>query len=271
MPDAMQDEAVSHTRAGTFDNRGLPVRDRLRLQIQRTRHFRVRAGDTEFVYCHIPKNACTAFKRLVMAHSEYRAHAPAYKRQLKFMKKYHAVRRPSRAARYEHIVFVYRDPIERAVSAFRNKFIMRWGPTDLFDSYRKVTGRDPEQATFDAYVDAYLSADMNRVDPHCRTQSDFLFPVKYSHAIPMSALHTEMARLLGAETADAYFKSKRNTSGDIEYSDTLHDVSASELCRRWQATGEMPSRDSFLTDRTRAALERIYARDIAMLADIERG
>jgi len=61
-------------------------------------------------------------------------------RPIDFMIEHHLMR-SSDAAKCDRIVFVYRDPVKRLVSLFKNKFIMKDGHEDLFRRYESMWRR----------------------------------------------------------------------------------------------------------------------------------
>lgn len=269
MSEALQYEDVAPGCMVPFDNSRKHARDRLLKGLRRSPHFRVMANGTEFVYCHIPKNACSSFKRLVRGTSEYEELACTHQNEMKFMKKYHRVRGAGNVSRYKNVIFVYRNPFERVVSAFRHKFIMMAGEADVFRNYRKVTGKNPYAANFNEFVSHYLTTDPGRVDGHFRTQYEKLFPVKYTHAIPMRNLCAAMSRIIGPQLAESYFRNRINASGDTEYDEASNDVPVRDMYQRWARTGELPSHESLLCEQARKTLTDVYADDFAMISAIE--
>lgn len=257
-----------------FDNRPSDVRAQLRYRLKRrfrpAPHFRVQANGTEFVYCYIRKNACSAFKRLIIEHSEHRAEFSNAVGGFSFLQDYHRVRGRKAMSRYTNVIFVYRDPIQRIASLFRNKFIMMDRNGDIFRNYLEVTGNPPETATFDEFVTLYVCRNMKNLDLHCRPQHEHLLPIKYTDAIPMHNLYSEMARIAGEDIANSYFGDKTNSSGGREYDAPANNVPANVAYNEWQTTNSVPSFDSLLTRQTEDMLKRIYADDLSMIAEIEK-
>lgn len=111
------------------------------------------------VYTYIRKNGCTAFKRHILESTGQSAwDAPAVRR----------LRVPPaviEAGDLDLSIFVHRDPFERAVSTFLNKFVALSGAEDVLASYAARTGRDPGTASFAQVLD-YLQGGVARVDCH---------------------------------------------------------------------------------------------------------
>ena len=141
-------------------------------------------------------------------------------------------------------IVVVRDPVSRISSLFSNKFIQRRGHSDIFESYRAVTGRDPAAATFRDFVLNYVSRlGEIRLDPHVWPQAWHLCPVTYDHVIELEDLCEGMARLVGPDLAESYFGEKTNSA---------------------------PAENIDIDDETRSRIDEIYAEDFRMMSRIER-
>ena len=165
----------------------------------------------------------------------------------------------------DRVVFVYRDPIDRSISLFKNKFIQRSGNDDIFRDYERVTGTDPDRATFEDFVVRYLGSETGPHDPHTRSQRSHLLPIVYTDAIPITSLREHMADVLDGPTADKYFGRKLNASGSAS---TYTDLSASrapahELHEVLLREGSFPSQSSFLGggNDLEGRLRSIYSQD----------
>ena len=102
-------------------------------------------------------------------------------------------------------VLVYRDPVERLVSLFANKFVERSDSADLAKKYEQTTGHSASRATLEDFVFRYLSrAGRLRPDPHLRRRGDHLTGLLYC-AIPLRRVHEDMKILVGPALADEYF------------------------------------------------------------------
>lgn len=106
----------------------------------------------ELIYCYVPKVACTNWKRVMMVmsgHGKYtdpmeilpnEAHVPS---NLKTLNQYNIADINHRLKNYLKFLFV-REPFERLVSAYRNKFTLRYNKsfhkrygTRIIRRYRK--------------------------------------------------------------------------------------------------------------------------------------
>lgn len=164
-----------------------------RLRLQRGDfHFTLPIGDKRIAYAYIRKNGCSAFKKAVGLPD---AHVGQLVDNFRW--------RPWH--RRDATVFVWRDPVERLVSLYRNKVLDGTGADDIIRSYRSTMGEEP--STFERFVEFAIQFK----DPHCIPQHKHLKPIRYTHAIPLGRLHEHMVRIVGEEAAKP-FKRRVNAS-----------------------------------------------------------
>lgn len=146
-------------------------------------HLRLTLGGMRIRYAYIRKNGCSSFKTALGYSSTARVSDLA---------------RSSRAPlfrRYDATIFVWRDPVARLVSLYRNKILDRRGAEDILRRYRARMNEEP--TSFERFVEfAGLQA-----DPHCLPQAKHLYPIRYTHAIPLERLHETMSGLVGKDAA----------------------------------------------------------------------
>lgn len=184
-------------------------------------HLAFQLGDKRIAYAYIRKNGCSAFKRAL-------GYDPST--DVEVVAADHAYRR----GHYDATIFVWRDPVERMVSLFKNKILERKNADYLIASYRNVMGEEPSD--FERFVDfACLEA-----DPHCWRQRDHLLRLRYTHAIPLHRLHDAMCSIVGQQAAEP-FAAKANPTSDLPVD---------------------------ISDRARAMIRRHYARDYDMIRRI---
>ncbi|XP_049482166.1 carbohydrate sulfotransferase 11 isoform X2 [Neofelis nebulosa] len=141
--------------------------------------------DHELIYCYVPKVACTNWKRLMMVLSgrgkysdpmEIPANEAHVAANLKTLNQYSIPEINHRLKSYMKFLFV-REPFERLVSAYRNKFTQKYN-TSFHKRYgTKIIRRQRKNATqealrrgddvrFEEFV-AYL------IDPHTQREEPF--------------------------------------------------------------------------------------------------
>jgi len=208
-------------------------------------HYRIRVGGKTFLYTYIRKNGCTAFKRLIAGQSpgvsllnRLRGIDPD---QLRFIKRHKVSTGDVNPADFDDILFVYRDPLERLVSLYLNKFVERAGAEDILARYRDASGCDPDAASFEDFM-AYLDRDFTALDPHCFPQVSHLGDFPYSRAIPLKALHAAVVPLFGTALADRYFRHPVNAVSAHGRAEAgyLGDVACTELAARLRRGAYLP-------------------------------
>lgn len=237
------------TPQGRFDNRGVLSTPRLWFRLARRPgyrgplHLSFEVEGRRIVYAYIRKNACTSFKRYLLDQVPASA-------VLERKTKIHVLighfgaeyRRDFRDA--DRTVFVHRDPVDRAVSLYKNKFIQGREATDIHGDYERVVGAPAREATFALFVLKYLP---NAADPHTSTQRSHLHPSIYTDAIPIEVLGETMRDVLSPEVADKYFERPTNASGSHAVESLgAASVGAHELASDLDRCGTYPSRESFV-------------------------
>ena len=235
-------------------------------------HFMLRVGDMTLGYCYLRKNACSSFKQMFLDLSPAAEARETDARPIDFMRAHHRMRE-SDLARCDHMVIVYRDPVQRFMSMFRNKFIATKGATDILDNFTRLEGQPPDSASFRQVVTRYLQHDLARLDRHLQPQAIHLRRTIYTDVVAIDNLHARMTAILGAPIADRYFKRPVNRSSDISLRPVqgAADLPVSALRALYHDEGYSPDDDSFLAEDLRAALRDRYAADYEMIARIEAG
>ena len=228
-------------------------------------HFHFEVSGRHFAYAYIRKNACSAFKDLICDTSKQGNFSSYAGSQLEFMAQHHKIRSAELLQNCEARIFVYRDPFERVISVFVNKFVVQTGNTAIFKNYKEVTGKDPGAATFETFLKEYCR-DFRKRDVHIERQSRHLLPVNYEVALEIGNLHGHMSELIGSELADRYFARKANSSTYGVDSSDMSRVPADELNAGYRASGELPSKAAFTRDDLVEICKRRYALDYQLMA-----
>ena len=167
-------------------------------------HLNLRLGGKRICYAYIRKNGCSSFKAALGYAPDTRISEIARRHRTQW---YH---------RHDATIFVWRDPVERMVSLYRNKILDGHGAEDLVARYLAVMGEAPSTLT------RFLEFASLGGDPHCLPQVDHLRPIVYTHAIPLYGLHDAMLHLVGSTAARAFrhrFNQSRPTPVEVTESD----------------------------------------------------
>lgn len=83
---------------------------------------------------------------------------------------------------HKEVLFVYRDPVERFIAVFINKFIDERGFKGIRTNFEQLTQKPFEQASFGDFVH-YAQADFHKLDCHLHPQKiTFMgYPVYQAH------------------------------------------------------------------------------------------
>lgn len=222
-------------------------------------HFVFEVEGKRIAYCYIRKNACSAFKHLMLDVAGYDGPRAG---SIKFLYSRYPARGLAHVLSSDWRMFVYRDPIDRASSLFRSKMIMQKGAASLLGNYRLVTGSDPNEATFHDFVTDYLTR--RNLDVHARGQSSHLLPIRYNSVSTLETLHDDVRRICGREIADAYFSRPTNASSGQLSQQPSSEIPVYILKAHYEDTGELPSTSALMTPELEATIRRIYRRDYAL-------
>lgn len=228
-------------------------------------HFKLTIGDKTLLYTYIRKAACSAFKNFFAAQSPFRSSRSDYASDMAFLADHHRVATLEDIGEFDHSIVVIRDPIERMVSCFVNKFVVRKGNGDIFTSVERTTGRDPSDLSFTQFCTEYLSQQEQSLDPHCHSYCYQLLPIQYTDAIAIESLNHTMATIVGEALAGEYFEQRHNSIGQKKYDDDVSETSSAVLHETFRAKGFVPSFEALVSTALRARLEGIYRDDYAMI------
>lgn len=231
-------------------------------------HFIFRFNNKKIAYCYIRKNACSAFKRLLVDASEHRGMYDQKTNSIFFLEKFHRENSIALLDSCDYRIFVYRCPIRRATSLFINKFVMQNEAEDIMRSVTEVTRLPPERLSFNDFVNLYLCAgvDEKNLDPHAWKQVNHLHEINYTHAIHMPALKKEMEEIIGAEGAEKYFAKPINAAEGITemIKSDMSRLPAGILQNNFLTRRVRPSQEQLLNAELQQKIEYVYKSDVAL-------
>lgn len=236
-------------------------------------HFVFNVADIRIGYCYIRKNACSAFKRLIVDCSPYRDRYENSENAIHFLNEFHEESSVLSLERCDALVFVYRSPVERITSLFVHKFVMHYGADDILANFAKVTNIDPDEATFAKFIGMYLESNaMETLDRHAWPQISHLHRLKYTHAIPIHELASEMAKIVGKDVVTKYFGEPTNaTKGIVDPThNDLSDISCRELSAAFDTQGKLPTSQQLARPDLIRRIERLYESDVAWVQKLTR-
>ena len=135
------------------------------------------------IYCYIPKVACTQWKRVFLALENRTNVADVHSESnFKFLQKYSVEGVKMRLQSYYKFFFV-REPFERLLSAYENKFVKRQWPwykifkfgRDIYEKFSQVDPNAGRNVTFKRFV--YFMNDFGfNLDEHWAQYGRLCFP-----------------------------------------------------------------------------------------------
>lgn len=228
--------------------------------------FYLKVKDIDFSYTYIRKNACTSFKHLFKAFSNHDFHKSGS--DLKGMADFHLLKNKMEVERIGNRLFVYRDPVDRVVSVYKNKFIQRSGAEDIMKDFYKHTGVNPDDCSFEFFLKKYVCLIKKGVmiDAHLLPQVWHLYPLEYK-AIHLPDIEKDMSLILGNDVGSKYFSKPVNSSSSIRsYDDKdAFKFSSAELHYDFKEKSIMPSFKGDVKATTKEILSEIYSDDYSMI------
>jgi len=237
-------------------------------------HFKFDFEGRSYVYCYIRKNGCSAFKNFLI--NEY-CNVLEGESEILSLTRTLGAHSPAQIADTEVRIAVLRDPVDRCCSLFRNKFIQRDGARDIFINFYNFTGMLPEEATFLRFVENFITAAFSftgcikkkrwRIDPHCLPQTQYFWPIHYTHVFLLSNLSLLSKELFGEEIRKKYFEKLVNSSKFSPLGMQASEIKASKLTELFREHGRMPSNDELLSPELRNYIEQVYKMDFKAIAN----
>ncbi len=226
-------------------------------------HFQVKIDDEWFVFCTIHKNASSSIRRLIENASKVKRDDEESIFHFLFVN--HLARSVGDINKSRNVMAFVRDPVERVVSCYQNKFIQRQGNRTIFKDYGDVMGKGAEFATFEQFVEGYIDRCFNgkstvnkKHDRHIYTQHQQLLPLNYD----IVARVEQFDSVLKSVGVSHYLpQGRENSTSGKESFPGAASISADILHQRYLSTGRTPDRDSLLTPRLVDKIKDLYHDD----------
>lgn len=241
-------------------------------------HFCISIDGRQIAYCYIRKNACTAFKYFMSGNPSILLRLKKFLGRRKYndpdnivnIRHLSIAQNAFNNSDYCETIFVYRDPVERAIATYLNKFVDKKGAADILRNFEVITGGDPDSASFRNFLE-YASFDFSLLDCHLWPQKSHLWDIEYTSAIDIRALLDEMTRLVGAKLAGRYFSQSVNSSGSHPalISQSLMDVPALKL-REMKSNGAAIDKICFSNDEVMQFMKQRYRNDFLMINELRQ-
>lgn len=238
-------------------------------------HFGLTIGGVSFAYCYIRKNACSAWKRLLINESPVPFRRADWKSEIEFMRVHRGLRTIEEIDRCDHRVVVLRDPVDRFVSGFVSLLVTQTPPATrrLKRASEKTFGRDVLDLSFDQFLEIQLPRRGSRrrggLDRHFWPQVWHLAPTRYTDVLDIDRLGLDMKRLIGEELGARYFDRAVNATSSARSIDDPEAPSrpAKDLAERFRGTGQLPGKASFIGGGRGDEIRAAYDEDSSLFED----
>lgn len=222
-------------------------------------------------YTYIPKNACTSFKRTFgraqgwLDPSSLAAHDMRFSWWLRGISAY---------PRTDERIVVVRDPFDRLLSGYLNRFLMR---RDAVAQHAWDTGLatmlGPDavrgDVTFADFVTYLSRTPSRRLNEHWRPQTDFLVG-SYTRFIRFEHIPEDTGFLAGRGLTLEQARGHATSTDRRDLGPGWGHRRARRLRRLRRRRGFLPSRESMYDDSLRALVSERYAEDVELYARIQR-
>jgi hypothetical protein len=159
----------------------------------------------KIAYTYIKKNGCSNFKVYLKRSTK----AKSWRDQAILAQR--VSQRKLEQGNWDIRIFIYRDPFQRLLSAFLNKFVRQEDSTVVLDNFEKLTGRSANEASFSDLL-GYIEHDLDSIDAHFWPQKAHLAEADYNMPIPIKELSRQMIDLFGSQGPASIFTKPRNAS-----------------------------------------------------------
>ena len=226
-------------------------------------HFQLEIDDEWYVFCAIHKNASSTIRRLIENVSKIkRGDGESI---FHFLYVNHLARSVADINKSCNVMAFVRDPVERVVSCYQNKFIQRQGNRTIFKDYGDVIGDGAGSATFEQFVEGYIGRCFNgkstvnkKHDRHIYTQHQQLLPVNYQRI----ALVDQFDSVLSDVGLNHLLpKSRENSTSDKEYLPGASSIPADSLHNHFLNSGKTPDATCLLTSDLVNRIRSLYKAD----------
>ncbi|XP_071970249.1 carbohydrate sulfotransferase 9-like isoform X2 [Engystomops pustulosus] len=201
----------------------------------------------KFLYCEVPKVGCSNWKRIILLLNDSLGHTPGdlkhYQvhgsKQLKQLGAYPPEVQKQLLANYTKVMFT-RDPLERVVSAYRDKFLhvddVYYSKT-IANQIKRTLGIDPKlNLTFEQFAQFIIQENASHRDTHWKPMYELCDPcsIKYDFIGKFTTITEDadyVLKIIGAHE-NLKFPTMKHHSNDsrtgkdltIRYLDTISPV-----------------------------------------------
>lgn len=221
------------------------------------KHYEIKTGEKVILYAYIRKNASSLFKQVML---EVKSKGIKSEKSIYFQ---------MHKKKYASKIFVYRDPIDRILSTFLNKFVNDTYSKDIKQNFFACSGKTSlNDVCFLDFVD-YLDNSFEKIDKHLHPQKSSLWGIKYDYPININSLNSAMTHILQKDSLNSHFQKKNNSTKQGK--PVLDKLISCKKIRDIRAMRESFDFhvENFVTLDVADFLKHKYKQDYKMIAEIE--
>lgn len=191
-------------------------------------HFQFEIEGKSYLYAYIRKSGSSGFKNLLEQECLGQKNKSS-DRILPLIRNF-GVTSPNQIKNIDYSFFVIREPYERLVSFYIERFIKRHNlHCDIKKKIEKRMDKSYAESSFRDFLDLYvLKYPLYSLDPHVVPQAFFLMPICYTHIFCLDNLSEAIQQIFSQRVAGKYFSDKVHSMEKV-FKQTTH-TTLSENC-----------------------------------------
>lgn len=234
----------------------------ININMQLHSHFVFPIEGVQFGYLYLRKNGCSTFRNLMEMSA----------RENDLGSSHSVFKMPSLSAfsssRYR--LAILRDPVERIVSCWNNKFIQQYGHKDMMQNFSQLCSIPEENITFVEYVTNYVRlAGSTKMDVHLLPQSMYMFPLNlYTNIYFLSELNSEIRKIIPVKVFAKVFGQLRNNTSQFLASPTTSDIASmpvAVLRKKFEKTNTIPNFRDIIDENMLEIIQDVYSEDYKLI------
>ncbi|MFZ0322934.1 MAG: sulfotransferase family 2 domain-containing protein [Actinomycetes bacterium] len=221
----------------------------------------------KIAYTYIPKNACSSFKQTFGEAQGWLTEARGSQHDMTVSWWMSGLRSYRQA---EERIVVLRDPWDRLVSGFQNRFLLRDDPVAAHALSHGLAallgpGKTTDDVTFSDFVHYLASTPNRRLNEHWRPQADFLVG-DYTRVIHFETLKRDTRFLRNRDLPLKRMKGHATSTLRTDLGPGWGHRTVAELRALRAEQRVLPSRASMFDDELEELVGRRYAADVSLVS-----
>ena len=221
-------------------------------------------------------------KKFIFSQSPHRNSTKIAHQNLKFLEKYHKIAHVLNNKDANYNIFIYRDPLDRLISLYLNKFIVKSLENDVAKLFESTFNTPAKLATFEDFIMKFSKIAKIEKNGHFHSHYDTLGRFNYNAVIEFKQIKADFLMIMPDKYVEKYFSSPINksdfsastlsdsTDPFLKFGSDVGAVPAEELRQCFAIHGKTPPRDRFASPARADRVREIYAVDYALSERLEK-